>query len=98
MRTYYKLTSQEEEPQDKFSSDTKPKLNGEHLAVNGSTSSEVNANFNRSMDFKELLASYPWIGSKRSVSQERLMTYISLFFIQLCVIYNTCIIFSVKIC
>ncbi|KAF3324804.1 hypothetical protein FCM35_KLT10961 [Carex littledalei] len=68
MRTSYKLTNQEEEKaQNKFSSDIKPQLNGkEHQALNGSAVSEINAsNFNRSMDFKELLASYPWSGSKR---------------------------------
>lgn len=77
MRTYYKLTSQEEEKaQDKLLRNTKPF--GEHWVVNGSNGSEINANFNRSIDFKELLASYPWTGSKRPVSQERLMTYICL--------------------
>ncbi|KAJ4776812.1 hypothetical protein LUZ62_061069 [Rhynchospora pubera] len=72
MRNYYKLTSQEEElAQNKFSNDIKPRLNGEHQSLNGSNGSEMDATYNRTLDWKELLASYRWTNSKHPVSQER---------------------------
>ncbi|KAJ3672624.1 hypothetical protein LUZ60_007345 [Juncus effusus] len=68
MRAYYSLTHQDEEEEMENSeiNRQKTKLNGEQNNLNG-----LNLNLNRSLDFKTLLASSPWVASKRPINQNR---------------------------